>query len=159
MRKSKIEQAAEARRGVRAMVRVGERMRMLCVFVSGDEAFPRSWASVQPAQPVPSIMRVGLEFGGLMMVGEWVLLRVVGAILGDAVCRDRIEFLLILKREAGVMNLWGRIVANRVEGVVDFVSLAGEATEFRRVNLKPVAIPTLDITLKSEIYLECRQEI
>lgn len=55
------------------MVRVGERIMMLWVFASGEALLPRSWASVQPAQPVPRIMRVGLSFGGSMMVGERIL--------------------------------------------------------------------------------------
>ena len=54
MRSEKMEQAAEARRGVRAMVRWGE-MRMIFVLVLGGE---RDCARVQPAQPVPRIKMV-----------------------------------------------------------------------------------------------------
>lgn len=54
MRKSKIEHAAEARRGVRVIVRCGDMTITLVSFVDS------SWASVQPAQPVPMMTVVGL---------------------------------------------------------------------------------------------------
>lgn len=78
------------------MVRVGERMRMLWVWERGEEAWPSSWASVQPDQPVPRITRVGLLFGECIgeVVGGWDLLRVVGVMVGDAVWMNRMEFLL-----------------------------------------------------------------
>jgi hypothetical protein len=71
MRKSKIEQVAEARRGVRAVVREGERTRMLCVVI-----VPRRWESVNPAQPVPRMAIVSF----LLLLEEVLWLRVVGPI-------------------------------------------------------------------------------
>jgi hypothetical protein len=67
MRKSKIEQVAEARRGVRAMVREGERSRMflLCVVI-----VPRRWESVKPAQPVPMMAIVSFLLLLLLLLLE-----------------------------------------------------------------------------------------
>ena len=60
-------QAAEARRGVSAMVRWAERIIMLWDRASGEAA--SSWVRVQPAQPVPRITRfgLGLEEEGLFL--------------------------------------------------------------------------------------------
>lgn len=113
---------------------------------------PRSWASVQPAQPVPRIMRVGLEFGGVMVVRVWALLRVVRVILGGGdVWRGWRECLLIVTREIKGIGLLDEIVENRVDGVVEAVSLVGEATEFRKANLKLLAVPTFDITYRKNV--------
>lgn len=97
-----MEQAADARRGVRAMVRVGDRMRMLCVLARGESLWPSSWARVHPAQPVPRMARVGLLLKIVARAAEVVLLRVLGAMIEDVVWRYRYEVLLAksLKLEA-----------------------------------------------------------
>jgi hypothetical protein len=66
MRKSKIPQAAEARRGVRAVVRVGERKVIVCMVERGECA--RRVVRGVVDQPVPIMRMFGLVF---WEEGEW----------------------------------------------------------------------------------------